>query len=181
MKKLIQAHPVPSFIAFTFIYSWILWLLMILSARGMLPFKFPTNFLGSFGPAVGALIVTGVCDGKTGLKGILRSLIRWKVPAWSYLFAVLFIIIVYLITAGITFLIDSSLLKSGHLPRLSETLIYFVIIAFAGGPLGEEIGWRGFLQPQLQNKYTPLKTSIIIAAIWLSWHIPLFWLEGAAQ
>jgi len=181
MRKLIKSFPVTSFILLTIIYSWTLWLLMILSARGLLPFKFPTNFLGSFGPAIGALIVTGVIRGKPGLRNILKSLINWRTSAWSYLFAILFIIIVYVITAGITYLIDPALLKFGKMPGFPESIVYFFIIAFLGGPLGEEIGWRGFLQPQLLRKFTPLAASLFIALIWLLWHIPLFWLEGAAQ
>jgi len=181
MKKLIQSHPIASFITFTLLYSWTLWLLMILSNKGLLPFKFPTNFLGSFGPAIGALIVTGIIQGKTGLKIILKSLINWKTSVWSYLFAIFFIIMVYVLTAVITYLIDPALLKFGKLPGLPETVIYFFVIAILGGPLGEEIGWRGFLQPQLLKRFTPIVASLLIALIWLLWHIPLFWLEGAAQ
>lgn len=181
MRRLVQSHPVISFIAFTFLYSWTLWLLMILSNKGLLPFKFPTNFLGSFGPAFGALMVTGISQGKPGLRNILKSLINWKTSAWSYLFAIFFIIIVYVSTAGITYLIDPALLKFGKLPGLPEAVIYLFIIAVLGGPLGEEIGWRGFLQPKLLKRFTPLTASVIIAFIWLLWHIPLFWLEGAAQ
>jgi len=69
----------------------------------------------------------------------------------------------------------------GKLPGLPETVIYFFVIAIVGGPLGEEIGWRGFLQPELLKRFNPAITSIFIALIWLLWHIPLFWLEGAAQ
>lgn len=181
MKKLIQSHPVTSFVAFTLLYSWTLWLLMILSNKGLLPFKFPTNFLGSFGPAFGALIVTGIIQGKTGLKNILKSLINWKTSAWSYLFAIFFIIMVYVLTAGITYLINPTLLKLGRFPGFPENVIYFFVIAIVGGPLGEEIGWRGFLQPQLLKRFTPAKASLFIALVWLLWHIPLFWLEGAAQ
>jgi hypothetical protein len=181
MKKLIKSFPVASFILITVLYSWTLWLLMILSNKGLLPFKFPTNFLGSFGPAIGALTVTGIIHGKTGFRSILKSLVNWRTSAWSYLFAILFIIIVYIITAGITWFIDPQLLKYGKMPGLAESVIYFFVIAFLGGPLGEEIGWRGFLQPQLLRKFNPAISSLIIAFFWLLWHIPLFWLEGAAQ
>ena len=181
MKKLIQSNPVASFIAITLAYSWTLWLLMILSNKGLLPFKFPTNFMGSFGPAVGALTVTGIIQGRTGVRNILKSLFNWKTTAWSYFFAIFFILLVYLLTAGITYLSDPSLLKSGKLPGLSEAFLYFIIIAIVGGPLGEEIGWRGFLQPQLLRRYTPASASLFITLIWLLWHVPLFWLEGAAQ
>ncbi len=181
MKKLIQSHPILSFITFTLLYSWTLWSLMILSNKGHLPFKFPTNFLGSFGPAAGALIVTGVIQGKSGLKKILKSLVYLKSSVWSYLFAIFFIIGVYALTAGVTYFIDPLLLKLGKWPGLPETVIYFFVIAIVGGPLGEEIGWRGFLQPQLLKRFTPATASLFIALFWLLWHIPLFWLEGAAQ
>ena len=181
MKKLIQSNPIASFIFFTLLYSWTLWLLMILSNKGLLPFKFPTNFLGSFGPAAGALIVTGIVQGKTGLKNILKSLIYWRTSVWTYLFAIFFIIVVYIITTGIIYLIDPSLLKLQNLPGIAEIIIYFFVIAIVGGPLGEEIGWRGFLQPELLKRFNPAITSLFIALIWLLWHIPLFWLEGAAQ
>ena len=41
-------------------------------------------------------------------------------------------------------------------------------------PLGEELGWRGFLLPEFQNLFSPVKSSLIIGVIWASWHIPLF-------
>jgi membrane protease YdiL (CAAX protease family) len=181
MKKVIQSHPVASFLALTFLYSWTLWLLMILSNKNLLPFKFPTNFLGSFGPAVGALVVAGIGQGRTGLKKILKSLITWKTSAWSYVFAIFFIVLVYALTAGITYFINPELVKFGKLPGLSESVIYFFVIAIVGGPLGEEIGWRGFLQPHFLQRFSPAVASLFIASIWLIWHLPLFWLEGAAQ
>lgn len=58
---------------------------------------------------------------------------------------------------------------------------YFFIILVLGGPLGEEIGWRGVLQPLLHRKLSPFAASFVIALIWFGWHVPLFWLEGAAQ
>ena len=45
-------------------------------------------------------------------------------------------------------------------------LIYFFVKNFLAGPLGEELGWRGFAQIELQKKYSPLKASIIIGFWW---------------
>ena len=41
-------------------------------------------------------------------------------------------------------------------------LIYYVVKTIVSGPLGEELGWRGFALMELQKKYSPLKSSIII-------------------
>jgi len=57
--------------------------------------------------------------------------------------------------------------------------IIFIYVAFPGifglvgttsRALGEEIGWRGFLVPELYKRYGYIKTSIITGIIWASWH-----------
>ena len=181
MKNLIRKYPLSSFIIITLLYSWTLWLLMILSSRGLLPFRFPTNFLGSFGPAVGALIVTGICDGGAGIKSIFRSMLRFKASFKSYCQSLFLIIIVYAVTSAVSWFTNREVLTLSGLPGAGEMVAYFLIIALLGGPLGEETGWRGFLQPRLMKKFNPVVSSLLIALIWFIWHIPLFWLEGAAQ
>ena len=54
-----------------------------------------------------------------------------------------------------------------------------------GGPLGEELGWRGFLLPELLKRYRPLAASVILGVIWGLWHLPIdiyagYGLEGLA-
>jgi membrane protease YdiL (CAAX protease family) len=39
--------------------------------------------------------------------------------------------------------------------------------------LGEEIGWRGFLVPELAKKYSFARTALISGAVWALWHYPL--------
>jgi uncharacterized protein len=43
--------------------------------------------------------------------------------------------------------------------------------------LGEEIGWRGFLLPRLQNRFATKQAFVLAAALWAAWHIP-FSLSG---
>lgn len=44
--------------------------------------------------------------------------------------------------------------------------------------LGEEIGWRGFLYPQLKAAYGRRKGWVLGGIIWGAWHWPLIWLIG---
>ena len=44
--------------------------------------------------------------------------------------------------------------------------------------LGEEIGWRGFLYPQLKAKFGRKKAMVLHGLIWGAWHFPLIWLIG---
>ena len=63
-----------------------------------------------------------------------------------------------------------------HLLMVVSLFIFMMI-----GIWGEEIGWRGFALPKLQEKYHPLLASLILGAIWAIWHLPLFFLEGSQQ
>ena len=44
--------------------------------------------------------------------------------------------------------------------------------------LGEEIGWRGFLYPQLEAGFGRRKGWLLGGFIWGAWHWPLIWLIG---
>jgi len=66
------------------------------------------------------------------------------------------------------------------LPNGAVIALYFVFLATIGmvrnlsTALGEEIGWRGFLVPEVfkaNTSYT--KTSLIVGIIWSLWHFPI--------
>lgn len=43
------------------------------------------------------------------------------------------------------------------------------------------MGWVGYELDRLQAKYNALKSSLILGAFWLLWHLPLFFIEGSYQ
>ena len=55
----------------------------------------------------------------------------------------------------------------------------FILVATAGvlkgcgNTLGEELGWRGYLTPQLYKSCSFTSTSVIIGLIWSVWHFPV--------
>jgi len=55
---------------------------------------------------------------------------------------------------------------------------WIVVVVFShnfllGGSLGEEVGWRGFLLPELLRRHPPLTASLYLAVIWGLWHLPI--------
>lgn len=42
------------------------------------------------------------------------------------------------------------------------------------GPLGEELGWRGVMQPLLTARFGWLAASLMVGVVWLVWHLPLW-------
>jgi membrane protease YdiL (CAAX protease family) len=181
MKAAVAKRPVLWFVIFTYGFSWILWALMILSARGLLPFRFPTGPAGSFGPAFGGTLTILLLDGWKGLRALLGSLVRVRARLGAYLYGLFLIVGIYFAAVSVW------ALTKGAWPAVKLELPagklvgYFFLILVLGGPLGEEVGWRGVLQPLLHRRLTPFAASAVIALIWFAWHIPLFWLEGAAQ
>jgi membrane protease YdiL (CAAX protease family) len=67
----------------------------------------------------------------------------------------------------------------GPMPHWLTITLYFLFTAtiavISGIPtvLGEEIGWRGFLVPELARSHGFAATAIISGLIWALWHYPL--------
>ncbi len=51
-----------------------------------------------------------------------------------------------------------------------------ILIVFLFNGLGEEAGWRGFAVPRLLRNRSLTATSLIVAAMWAPWHLPLFFM-----
>ena len=58
-------------------------------------------------------------------------------------------------------------------------ILYLPLMILGGGL--EEVGWRGFLQPLLEQKFSFFTTSLIIGVIWGFWHLPLWLIQSASQ
>lgn len=52
---------------------------------------------------------------------------------------------------------------------------------FIAGPLAEEFGWRGYVQPRLRQYYGRIAVTAVLGAAWGLWHVPLYFLNGTGQ
>lgn len=57
-------------------------------------------------------------------------------------------------------------------------VIGYTLIA---GPLSEEYGWRGYVQPLLRQRLGGVTTALAVGSMWGLWHVPLFFLNGTGQ
>lgn len=178
MSKRLSDRPWLLFMVLACGYSWVLWGLMMASAQGWLPFHFPTNFLGSFGPSLAGLVMAAR-EGRA--KALLKSVVRWRFPAKWYAAAFFGPPLLMAAALGLAILFGQSLPAPANLDKAPLLPLLFLVILVLGGPLGEELGWRGYLLPELLRRQNPLRASLWVAAAWFLWHVPLFWLEGSAQ
>ena len=172
----LKENPVPAFFVLTFLIAWSLWL--------PLGFLVPDNPLlslpGAWAPTISAIILTGLAEGRSGVRKFLSKLLLWRVGFRWYL-VVLFGVaaIAYLaIGVGVSlgFPVPALSLPNG-LPRemlIGFLPVIFLINIFMGGPLAEDIGWRGYILPKMREGMTALNASLLIGVIWAIWHLPYF-------
>jgi len=166
-------------------FALVYWRLISLSEKGSLPFSMDNSIPGTvlkailrdFGPAVAAIVVAASYHGSAGLKQLWLTVARWRVSWRLYLLA----FVGPMIVAG---LVVSIGVMTGSLKRNDEPIsaMHFGIVFFAmaifDGPLGEEVGWRGLLLPQLLRKMGPIAASIVVGGVWWLWHVPLYLADG---
>jgi membrane protease YdiL (CAAX protease family) len=132
-------------------------------------------------PAIAAIVVTATTSGRRGLRELWSRIIRWRV-GWIW-----YAVIAVTLIAGALIPLPS-LLSGADGPTLAAYASYAGAGAWGLAPVigyvllvngfGEEIGWRGFLAEGLLPRFGRLGTSLIVAAVWAGWHLPLFCVVG---
>ncbi|KAB3538545.1 CPBP family intramembrane metalloprotease [Alkaliphilus pronyensis] len=175
------------FFTLTIFLSWLFWTPAFLKAYGIqlfLPEELLIKF-GNFTPSLIAVILTLITLGKIGTIEMLKGIIKVRYDLKWYIYTLFLmpciLTLAYIISyfaSGVKF---ESILISVILPQvwtLFPLIAYFVIMQ---GPLGEELGWRGYALPRLLQTYNPLKASVIVGAVWALWHFPKFFITDTIQ
>jgi membrane protease YdiL (CAAX protease family) len=76
--------------------------------------------------------------------------------------------------------VEVAALQGGMLGSAWSVLVVFCHNLLLGGSLGEEIGWRGFLLPELLRRMPPLTASVVLGVVWGLWHLPIDLYTGFA-
>lgn len=129
--------------------------------------------LAVLGPSVCALIVAGVVGGRHAVTALLRRVLMWRAPWWAWFYAIVgngvllvggAVVVVYLLGDGG--------LDWDVVPLVVTLALNLVILLVVPG-LTEEIGWRGFALPQMQERSGPVIASLGVGVLWAAWHYPL--------
>ncbi len=176
LQQVMKQHPLVSFFILAYAISWILSIPVILTEWGILQNEmiFTIFFtIKSFGPFLAAYIMIRMLEGKGGVRiwwgRIKQGRVGWQWYAITLLGFPAFGLLGIMVLPG-------ALASFQGLPQhfLMTYLVSFILIAFAGGPLGEEPGWRGFALPRIQARYGALVGTLILSVLWTFWHLPDF-------
>jgi CAAX protease family protein len=159
--------------------SWLVVAPLWLPALGIhgLPVLPYHHSLASFGPAGAAIIVTGAREGRAGISGLFSSLVTVPRNRWLAGLALLgpfaLLAIAYALAVALGQPAEpSTLMHSANYPGFSPFAL-FVLYLFTFG-IGEEMGWRGFALPRLQERWSPFTATLVLSAGWALWHWPFF-------
>lgn len=160
-------HQLVAFTLITFGWSWT-WDLLYYSFGWWR--TIPTTFPRQWGVPLGALVVVWASD--TPVRAWLRSIGQWRLHPGLYLTAVLVPFAITNVQQLVRALGGGSLRYTPP-AELYLILLFVVANAFLLGGI-EEIGWRGYLQPELQDRTSVLIAGIVVGILWWAWHLPLF-------
>ena len=164
-------------VAFTMLaigLSWAIWLPLAWSGSDS-----PIKDLGSFGPAVAALIVVMVRRGRR--KAWLSGLRNWRVPLRWYALVLAGPVVVCAAVVVVAMVLGATGLRFNDPTELYLVVPVFFVVLVLGGPLGEEPGWRGLLLPTLTERTSFPVAGLVVGVVWASWHLPLFLIPGTPQ
>ncbi len=173
IRSFIDDHPVATFFLLAYALTWSIWFPINYARKvGIIetsPFVVGLLIAASFGPMVSAGIVTYVTAGS--LRTWFSQLFRWRVaPRWW--FAAFGIpVVLYALMAVIHLALGGTWNPDRTAPLVALPGIYLTVFLYGGG--NEELGWRGFALPYLQENYSALAASLIIGVVWTLWHAPL--------
>jgi membrane protease YdiL (CAAX protease family) len=158
----VTRRPVGVFVVLAFALSWGFWGLSYVTSSPVL------FFVGGLGPAMAAAIVAWQLG---TLQPWLARVLRWRVSPWFYVFAIGFPVLLY----GVPNLVAAMLGEQPDLSLIGERApayaVTWVSALFLGGL--EEPGWRGFALPRLEQRYTPVRATLLLGVVWGLWHLPV--------
>jgi membrane protease YdiL (CAAX protease family) len=144
----------------------------------------PTHLPALLGPLMAAALCTAFA-GRTALRALGASMVTWRI-GWRWWLAAVSPLLALMAVLGLLAGTGAALPAAAEFARFSGVpsawgLVGVTAVIVLVGGLGEETGWRGYLQPALQQRMRPLAATGVVAAVWAAWHAPQFFLIGTYE
>lgn len=132
---------------------------------------------------VPAWVISGSFSRDSGVRQLLRTLLRPRTLLWPCV-GLLFFPAILVIPAVVVRFFGVALALPPHRDSpwnylFQGTIAFLNALLFTA--VLEESGWRGFLLPHLQKKFSPLLASLLVWLPWSLWHAPLDFSGGVGR
>lgn len=174
------------FFFLTFSWSWIIWTLCI-----VLGFSLDSSagtvfyILGALAPSLIGILLARFDEEKGYWEDFKNRITDFGLIERRWYLVIFGLIPITILAA---FLMNY--LANNPLPNLTIlsnylmnplSLLGFGIATLIGGPLIEEMGWRGYALDHLIENGNLIRAALIVTLFWTVWHWPLFLIEGTLQ
>ncbi|MGC9312730.1 MAG: CPBP family intramembrane glutamic endopeptidase [Sediminispirochaetaceae bacterium] len=162
-----QRWKITAFLVFTLLICVPFYILISRDSRA---FYLPSVFALMWAPGVSALLVKFAFD--RNLRGFGWKPGKLRFLVLGYVLPIIGGLLVYGLVwaAGLGELSFERI--DGNVWMKIVTAASLGVLVSIGTSAGEEIGWRGFLVPELLERNTPVATALIAAAVWAVYHYP---------
>jgi membrane protease YdiL (CAAX protease family) len=160
-KALLQQHRVAAFLAGTVGLGWLVTFLaaQLPAGSALAPLlALPVSFI----PAIVAVVLVRVTRPDPERRGLRSRLTTVRVGLRWYVAAIAILPTIHLAGVELAAVAGGSI--AVH-PALLAVLPLFLLTS-----LGEELGWRGYALPKLQERMTPLAASLVVGLAWAAFH-----------
>jgi membrane protease YdiL (CAAX protease family) len=176
IRQVIARHPVVAYLIMVYAIIFPIALPSALTRGDFLPLDLALyESLGTiFGVTLPAFLVISATHGWTGVRDLASRSVRWRVGIRWYLIALLGMPVA--MTLATTAVFGTPLLNnlSDKWELLFTLVLPQLVLLILLFNWAEEIGWTGFLQDKLQDRYGPLKACAMTAFPFAVFHIPFF-------
>lgn len=179
MWKENEKKPIAKFLIITFLISWVAEFLAygiertgIVSDMALKVIVMSlVAFFGALAPGVAVYILLKKAGKISGWKDYLKRVFdrKGKGVFWLTLISVF---TVWIVAVALT---------EEHQQDMPYYLTPALLVFMIPGGGWEELGWRGFLQPALEEKMPFPLATLLMGCIWSVWHLPLWLLQSASQ
>ncbi len=138
----------------------------------------PVAFWGGYGPSLAALFESWRAGGRSAVSTLLRSLLVWRTHVGWYVLALVGPYVLAAVAAFVAGVPGFARQFSFGASLSSAPLALALALPF--GPLGEELGWRGYALPRLVRSLGAWGGSVALGLAWTFWHLPMILLQPGA-
>ena len=132
---------------------------------------FFAGFLSALAPSVAAAIV--VWASGESVRSWFRSVAKVRVH-WKWYVAAIAVPFLIVYAAGVVSWAIGGPIDWPAFEISPTTIVFGIVIGTLLGGGQEEFGWRGFAQPELQERYGAFRAAIVVGVFWGFWHLPQF-------
>ena len=176
-----KRHPLLWFFILTFVITWGLAAFYFAADAifdnplGEMSISNPIFILAVWGPNIAAFIIVALSEGGRGIIRLFKKFIPIRTSVFWY------VIVIFLFPlAGVMInLVTETPIMMSEMPK--KEIINLLLAILVSGPIGEELGWRGYALPRILEKKSAIVSAILVGLPWGIWHFPSFFMSGLPQ